>query len=107
MRRAAERGTERLRLRFPELDPQTQAAALRLDPIRDRDEYSDLVQLLEQTGAPPPTPEALRELLDREAPVLSRRIQNLGVDRWQVWADGDEGALLDELGASGPRCIVR
>jgi hypothetical protein len=106
VRRAAEHGTERLRLRFPELDPQTQAAVLRLDPIHDRDEYSDLVQLLEQTGAPPPTPEALRALLDREAPVLGRRIQNLGVDRWQVWAAGDEGSLLDELGASGPRCLV-
>ena len=108
VRRAAERGAERLRLRFPELDPQTQAAALRLDPIHDRDEYSDLVQLLEQkqSGAPPPTPAALRKLLDREAPVLSRRIQNLGVDRWEVWAAGDEGSLLDELAASGPRCLV-
>jgi len=107
VRRAAERGAERLRLRFPELDPQTQAAALRLDPIQDRDEYSDLVQLLEShRGVAPPTPEALRQLLDREAPVLSRRIQNLGVDRWQVWAAGDEGSLLDELTASGPRCLV-
>ena len=77
-------------------------------PIHDRDEYSDLVQLLEQTqtSEPPPTPEALRELLEREAPVLGRRIQNLGVDRWQVWAAGDEGSLLDELGGSGPRCLV-
>jgi uncharacterized protein len=108
VRRAGERGTERLRLRFAELDPQTQAAALRLDPIHDRDEYSELVQLLEQTrtSGSPPTPEALRELLEREAPVLSRRIQNLGVDRWQVWAAGDEGSLLDELGPAGPGCLV-
>jgi Helicase HerA, central domain len=108
VRRAAERGTERLRLRFAELDPQTQAAVLRLDPINDRDEYSDLVQLLEQTqtGNLPPTPEALRDLLAREAPVLGRRIQNLGVDRWELWAAGDEGSLLDELGGSGPRCLV-
>ena len=101
VRRAADRGSERLRLRFAELDPQTQAAVLRLDPIHDRDEYSDLVQLLEQTSDLPPTPEALRELLEREAPVLGRRIQNLGVDRWQVWAAGDEGSLLDELGGVG------
>ncbi len=108
VRSAAERGSERLRLRFAELDAQTQAAVLRLDPIHDRDEYSDLVQLLDQTrtGDPPATPEALRELLERESPVLSRRIQNLGVDRWQVWAAGDEGSLLDELAASGPRCLV-
>jgi hypothetical protein len=108
VRRAADRGSERLRLRFAELDPQTQAALLRLDPIHDRDEYSELVQLLEQTqtSEPPPTPEALRQLLEREAPVLSRRIQNLGVDRWQVWGAGDEGSLLDELGGSGPRCLV-
>ncbi len=108
VRRAADRGSERLRLRFAELDPETQAALLRLDPIHDRDEYSELVQLLEQTqtSEPPPTPEALRQLLEREAPVLGRRIQNLGVDRWQVWAAGDEGSLLDELGGSGPRCLV-
>jgi uncharacterized protein len=107
VRRAAERGTERLRLRFAELDPQTQAAALRLDPIHDRDEYSELVRLVEtQAGERSRTPEALRELLESEAPVLSRRIQNLGVDRWQVWAAGDEGSLLDELAASGPRCLV-
>jgi uncharacterized protein len=108
VRRAAERGAERLRLRFAELDPLTQAAVLRLDPIRDRDEYSDLVRLLEQTqtGVRPATPEVLRALLEREAPLLARRIQNLGVDRWQVWAAGDEGSVLDELGGSGPRCLV-
>ena len=107
-RRAPRRGagTERLRLRFAELDPQTQAAALRLDPIRDRDEYSDLVQLLEQTGAhrPPLKPFGNCSIVTLRFSVGGSRTS--GWSRWQVWAAGDEGSLLDELGGSGPRCLV-
>ena len=44
-RRAA--GSERLHVRFTDCDAEEQAAVLRLDPIRDRDEYGALVELLE------------------------------------------------------------
>ncbi len=45
----------RLRLRFADLDPSTQAAVLGLDPVRDREEYAALSELLrlQKHGEPP------------------------------------------------------
>ena len=39
VRSATSGGDARLRLRFPELDPSSQGAVLRLDPVADREEY--------------------------------------------------------------------
>jgi DNA helicase HerA-like ATPase len=47
VRRGAPVGPERLHVRFTDCDAEEQAAVLRLDPIRDRDEYGALVDLLE------------------------------------------------------------
>jgi uncharacterized protein len=44
-------GERRLRLHAAEIDPATQAALLRLDPIADREEYAALAELL-ATGDP-------------------------------------------------------
>ena len=57
VRRAGE-GAERLHVRFVDCDAAEQAAVLRLDPIRDRDEYGALVELLE--AGPPPKPGGAR-----------------------------------------------
>ena len=48
-----ERADHRLRLRFAELDTEAQAAILGLDPVRDREEYAVLADLLRQTQARP------------------------------------------------------
>jgi DNA helicase HerA-like ATPase len=88
-----------LRLRFPELGTAARAAALRLDPIRDRDEYASLVTLLEQQR-----PEGFTEV-ERIDPALSRRARNLGVDRWGVWARG-AASSLDALEDPEVRCAV-
>ena len=45
--RSVGRGPERLHVRFRDFDPVEQAAVLRLDPIRNRDEYGALVEILE------------------------------------------------------------
>ena len=50
-------GERRLRLHAAEIDPATQAALLRLDPIDDREEYAALAEFL--AGENPPSLEAL------------------------------------------------
>jgi hypothetical protein len=44
-------GERRLRIHAAELDPATQAAVLRLDPIADREEYAELAGLLARPGS--------------------------------------------------------
>ena len=87
-------------MRLGELDARTQAAALRLDPIRDRDEYAEFTAALDDLR-----PEALEELRAR-APELMRRAANLGVDRWGLWARTDPGSTLDALEDPDLRCLV-
>jgi DNA helicase HerA-like ATPase len=45
--RTVGRGPDRLHVRFRDFDPVEQAAVLRLDPIRNREEYGALVEILE------------------------------------------------------------
>lgn len=68
------RAGEGLRLPLHALDPATQAAVLRLDPIADREEYADFITLVELGRF-----DTLEELADGR---LSMRIKNLGADRW-------------------------
>ena len=108
VRQAADGGTERLRLRFADLDSRVQAAVLHLDPIADRGEYSELVSLLETWAAAGATI-SLEQLLaggGSEARALGERLRNLGVDRWGVWARDDEGSVVEELAARSARCLV-
>jgi uncharacterized protein len=95
---------ERLRLRFGELGPATQAALLQLDPVADREEYAELRALLAESR-----PESHSELAasDRaEARRLGLRLANLGVGELGVWARADAGSLLDELDDPAVRCLV-
>jgi hypothetical protein len=108
VRKAGERGPERLRLRLPELPPASQAAVLRLDPVADAQEYAELVALVER-GRQAGTAEAVASLagwIEADYPTIGRRLRNLGVHTWGIWAREDGGSLLDELTASGPRCLV-
>jgi DNA helicase HerA-like ATPase len=97
-------GGERLRLAVRELQPAEQAALLRLDPIADREEYAELVALLEEQGMP-----SLDSLVGAERPEARRlgmRVRNLGAYEWGIWARGEPGSLLDALEEDGPRCLV-
>jgi uncharacterized protein len=104
-------GHERLHVRFTDLDAEEQAAVLRLDPIRDRDEYGVLLDQLEsgfETGV-----SDARELADRllaasspHVQALGSRVRNLGVHRWPIWSSGDTGALQDLVAGDGPRALV-
>ena len=93
-----------LQLAFPELDSAAQAAVLRLDPIRDREEYAILSQALDRWR-----PESLDELASSDSPEgkqLLQRAMNLGVLRWQVWSRGAEGSILRDATDPDVRCLV-
>ena len=97
-------GGRRLRLHAADIDPATQAAALRLDPIEDREEYAALAgflasgnQLRLETLAGSDSPEARR---------LGLRLSNLGVDRFGVWAREQPGSVLDAVHDQDVRCVV-
>jgi DNA helicase HerA-like ATPase len=108
VRQAAENGEERLRLRFADLDTPTRAAVLRLDPIRDREEYAMLAAVLARAreGAGLAALHALASADDATEQRLALRVANLGVQEWRVWAREDRGAVLEELLARDSRCLV-
>jgi hypothetical protein len=97
-------GERRLRLHAAEVEPAAQAAALRLDPIADREEYAALAAML--AGRDPPTMDALTGSNFPEAARLGLRIKNLGVDRYSVWAPGESGSVLDAVHDQSLRCVV-
>jgi uncharacterized protein len=97
-------GERRLRLHAVEVEPAAQAAALRLDPIADREEYAALAGLL--AAQDPLSMEELAKSDLPEAARLSLRIKNLGVDRYSVWAPGESGSVLDALHDQSVRCVV-
>ncbi len=102
-----ERADHPLRLRFAELDTEAQAATLGLDPVRDRDEYAVLADLLRQTQAGKQLV-GLDQLEDSDTPGardLSLRAANLGVLGWDIWA-GDQPSVLQELENPSARCTV-
>ena len=108
VRRAADQGGDRLSLRFADLEPRVQAAALRLDPVGDRHEYAELVSLLEawaDSGGTVPLPELLAGG-GEEAKALGLRLRNLGLDRWQVWARDDPGSIVHDVASRESRCLV-
>jgi len=97
-------GERRLRIHAAEIDPATQAAVLRLDPIADREEYATLAGLIAR-----PDRSALEALPDSEGSETRRlglRVRNLGVDRFTVWAPGEAGSVLDTVHDEGARCVV-
>ncbi len=97
-------GERRLRLHAAEVDPAAQAAALRLDPIADRDEYAALAAFL--AGESSRTIEGLNASGLPEAQRLGLRLANLGVDRYTVWAREQAGSVLDAVHDESVRCVV-
>jgi len=98
----------RLRLRFVELNSDAQGAILGLDPIRDREEYAVLADLLRTATRDKPRITSLDELLDAEsesARLFGMRAANLGVLDWAVW-DPERPSLIEELRSPTSRCTV-
>jgi uncharacterized protein len=97
-----------LRLRFADLNPAVRAAILGLDPIRDRDEYAALADLLrlQQDGRPLIT--RVEQLLEAESPAVRQlgiRATNLGVLEWKLWSH-ELPSVVDEIRHPTARCTV-
>lgn len=86
-------GEEPLRMRFRTMPRATQAAVLRLDPVRDHEEYNAYLRFVENTSEIDLGDlfRGLREGTETEQ-RLARRIENLGLDRWEVFALNGESA---------------
>jgi uncharacterized protein len=92
----------RIGVRLRDLSPAAQAAVLRLDPVADREEYAELIALIEDAGVRSP-----EDLARSGAERIKQRAGNLGVDRWGIWP-GPEGMSLPEevVSPAAPRCLV-
>ena len=105
-------GEEPLRMRFRSMTRQAQAATLQLDPIHDQDEYNAFISFLAQLGGTDLGPMLLG--LRSGTPgqqALARRMENLGLLEWEVWArdlpsaadivTGGNGVTVMDLGGFG------
>lgn len=96
--RPAHLGGEPLRARLRSMTMEAKAALFRLDPIVDRDEYHVFHHLGEvatsgEAGA------LVADLIASGEPArvaLGRRIENIGVLRWEVWS-GDATAVTETI----------
>jgi len=96
------RAGDGLQLRLDQLDPNARAAALALDPVGDREEFALVDQFLGE-GV---TFEELATSQEPHARALRLRAENLGVPKWQLWARGREGSLVDDVERRDARCLV-
>lgn len=97
-----------LRMRFADLRPQTQAAVLGLEPVRDREEYAVLAELLRAQEAGRPLITNVDQLLEAKTPgarQLGLRAVNLGVLDWTLWSP-EHPSLVAELRKPTARCTV-
>jgi uncharacterized protein len=97
-----------LRLRFVDLDSSTQAAVLGLDPVRDREEYAALGELLRLQKHGEPLIGNIEQLADSDLPgarALGLRARNIGLFDWSIW-DPRRPSLVAELRDPTARCTV-
>jgi uncharacterized protein len=100
--RSGSRGPNPIRVRLRDLSPVHQAGLLRLDPLGDRAEYGELLDLIEDESI-----RSLEDLAESPAEDLKLRARNLGIDRFGVWPGPEGESLLDELvSPAGARCLV-
>jgi hypothetical protein len=100
--------THLLRLRFAELDQAAQAAILGLDPVRDREEYAVLTELVRTSEAGKPLVGDVDQLMHAgtdSARALGLRAGNLGVTGWRLWSPVLP-SLVHELRSPTSRCTV-
>ena len=91
---------------FSDLDLDVQAALLRLDPIADLDDYAALRAVTERLETPySVTDVAHLAAQEPQTERISRRIENLGIDRWSLWRTDGETSVTG-LDTFGQRCVV-
>lgn len=88
-----------LRIRYSDLAPEIQGLVLHIDPLRDRDEYHVLRTTIERLGREryslADILAAATSSLTEDALALARRIANLRVAEWDIWAEANEESIAD------------
>jgi DNA helicase HerA-like ATPase len=105
---AAEDG-QALRIRFRDLGTDGQAAVLQLDPLRDREEYNELLHLVEAGGGWASYAEVLQALSgpgSGAGEALRMRLENLRIGAMAVWAGRDGRSVVDRWAEDRPRALV-
>ncbi len=100
----AVRSGDDIKVRFRDLSPAHQAALLRLDPLTEREEYGEMLDLIEDESI-----RGIDELPPDRGSSLRLRMRNLGVGDFGIWPRSDLASppVLDELvDPEGPRCLV-
>ena len=105
----AEDSSNLLRIRFSDLERHEQGLVLRMDPLRDREEYNAYWRAIEglsrERYSLSEVKEAVVRQFSEEARQLGLRIENLGVADWSLWCSADEPSLVDVLEEDW-RCLV-
>jgi DNA helicase HerA-like ATPase len=100
-------GPDALRARLRTMDLASQGALLRLDPVVHRDEFNAMVR--HNPTTPIHDPAEFREtLLSSDEPGardLGRRMENLGVLTWKIWAL-DRPAATDIIAERPPATVL-
>ncbi|MFD4182017.1 ATP-binding protein [Rhodococcus sp. NPDC058514] len=93
-------------LDFSDLDLDTQALLLRMDPIRDLDEFRALRQVTATLTAPYSVDDLeAAAAAHHDTERLAARIGNLRIGEWDLWRRGDERSAV-EYDMRGARCVV-
>ncbi len=92
----------RLAIHLSDLTLDEQALTVDLDPLEDGGEYSALIEAVEALADRPhygfgEVMAWLEQRTDQASERLLRRLRNLRVAEWEVWARGDEPSLVDQL----------
>jgi DNA helicase HerA-like ATPase len=105
----AEDSSNLLRIRFSDLERHEQGLVLRMDPLRDREEYNSYWRAIEGLSSERHSLSEMKEVVVRqfseETRKLGLRIENLGVADWSLWCSADEPSLVDVLEEDW-RCLV-
>ena len=103
---AGREGSEPLRMRFMTMPVAARAALLRLDPLRDRDEYNHFLHMSDSSESVQGIGDLVRRMREQggNGEALAQRIENLGLLDWEVWAGERRSAW--EVVEDGPRMTV-
>jgi len=93
---------------FNDFTADVQALLLRLDPIRDMDQYAALRTLTATLRRPFSIDDVANAAAaaGEEYACLALRIANLELDKWDIWRRNGEKSLLSSHPEGLPRCLV-
>jgi hypothetical protein len=98
---AVDDASQPLRVRFSDLSTDDQARTLRLDPLADRSEFDTTMRIISRMGRPRYSLQDVQHAGSDDLSEATRqvmlRMTNLGVSRWDIWAEHDQPSIADAL----------